>query len=69
MLYNYSIQLRAYNLKTLNAKKSSDTFSQKLKSLGLDSNKPSLLARIRNTVQNAKSAINSAGSAISGAGR
>jgi hypothetical protein len=74
MLYNYVIQLRAYNLSPLlpsqlpTSDQDSD-FKQKLNSLGLDGQKASVLARARNAIRNAKSAINAAGSAVSGAGR
>jgi hypothetical protein len=74
MLYNYNIQLRAYNLSPLLPSQlpTSDIdadFKQKLNSLGLDGQKSSILARARNAVRNAKAAISAAGSAVSGAGR
>jgi hypothetical protein len=62
MLYNYSIQLRAYNLKQLS---SAESFSlaDRIKELGLTT-KPSILSRFKLTVRNAKSAVNSVGGAL-----
>lgn len=62
MLYNYNIQLRAYNITPISA---TIPFNQqrRLTELGLTT-KPSILSRFKLTVRNAKSAVNSVGSAL-----
>ena len=62
MLYNYSIQLRAYNLSPISA---TEEFSLKdrLVELGLTT-KPSILSRFKLAVRDAKSAVNSVGGAL-----
>jgi len=69
MLYNYIIQLRAYNLSSISTKAPAEELLNRLNQLGLDKEKASVLARARNTISNARSAVNSTVSAVSGAGR
>ena len=63
MLYNYSIQLRAYNLQPVTNAIAVESFQDRLNQLGLITG-PSVLSRIKLAVRNAKGAINSVGGAI-----
>lgn len=57
MLYNYNIQLRAYNLSPIAMAKASDN-TERLKALGLDGSGPSIAASAKGAIGNAKGLLN-----------
>jgi hypothetical protein len=70
MLYNYSIVVRAYNLKTIDSTFSSSDLVDRYEAMGLkDKNKKSLAATIKGKVGLAKKGINQMRSLIGNVGR
>lgn len=70
MLYNYSITLRGYNLRSANDNSTSDSTAQRLKDLGLDGvDSSSFLATIKGTANKVKSILGPLGAGINILGR
>jgi len=57
MLYNYNIVLRAYNLRSVDAKEPKGSFSDKLASLGLANVGPSIAYKMKDMANSATTAV------------
>lgn len=69
MLYNYSIQLRAYNLTLIGEGEEFQTLQQRMQELGLMESDVTLSKKFKSVTSGAKSAINSLKSTLGGLGR
>jgi hypothetical protein len=69
MLYNYSILIRAYNLKTIDSSIKADDLVDRYEAVGLKKDKKSLAAEIKSKVGLAKKGINQVRSLIGNVGR
>ena len=69
MLYNYSIQMRAYNLKTISDVLKSENLTDRYTVMGLNDTKKSVAAKISEKIRSAKQAINATRSLIGNAGK
>lgn len=68
MLYNYSIQLRAYNLSPIGAEEKPNEI-KRLEELGLHENNASFAARFKGGIRNARQAVSSIRGAFGSLGR
>jgi len=70
MLYNYRIAMRGYGLRTLSSKAvdGNKLLEERLASLGLNSDKPSIASRFKNGLGSAKGAINGVKGALGSLG-
>jgi hypothetical protein len=69
MLYNYNIQLRAYDIKPLTGVSKTGLVASALERAGLGASAPSLAARLKGGVRNAKQAVNAMGGAFGSLGK
>ena len=69
MLYNYRITMRGYNLDTVGAVGDESYLTNRLASLGLGEDKPSLAARFKNGIKGGRATLNNLKGALGSAGR
>lgn len=69
MLYNYTIQMRAYNLQTISEGITSESLTNRYKLMGLDETKKSIAAKIAEKVRLAKTTVNAARNLIGSVGK